>query len=123
MGNSALDLTALGLGAGIALLVTGALGWALRGGDTRRGWLVAAGLLVGLTAIGAFDLLRHSPRETPFGIVGVGALLVVLGTLGFIRATRSVRPWIRWPLAFLLAFLLVFGGLLLGATVARWLPV
>ena len=123
MGNSALDLTALVVGAIIALVVTGALGWALRREHTRRGWLVAAGLFAGLTAIGALDLLRHSPRETPFGIVGVGALLVVLGTLGFLRATRSVRPWIRWPLAFVLAFLFVFGGLLLGAAVSRWLPI
>ena len=122
MGNSAVDVTALVLGVGIALLITGALGWALRAGDTRRGWIAAGGLFAGLTALGVIDLLRYSPRETPFGIVVIGALVPVLGTLGFVRATRSVRPWIRWPLAFLIAFLLVFGGLLLGATVARWLP-
>lgn len=122
MGNSAIDVTALVVGAIIALMVTGALGWALRSGGTRRGWMGAGGLFLALTALGVIDLLRHSPRETPFGIVIIGALLPVLGTLGLLRATRSVRPWIRWPLAFLLAFVLVFGGLLLGAAVSRWLP-
>ena len=122
MENSAVDLTALLVGAAVAIAVTGTLGWALRGDDTRRGWLAAGALFVALTAIGALDLLRHSPRETPFGIVAVAALLLVLGTLGLLRATRSVRPWIRWPLTVSVAFLLVFGGLLLGATVARWLP-
>lgn len=123
MGNSAVDVTALAIGAAVALLVVGVLAWALRGDDARRGWLAAAGLFLGLTAIGVVDLVRYSPRETPFGIVAIGALVPVLGTFGLLRGTRTVRPWIRWPLAFLTAFLLVFGGLLLGAMVARWLPV
>ena len=122
MGNSAVDVTALVVGVVIALVITGALGWALHPGDTRRGWMAAGGLFLALTALGVIDLLRHSPRETPFGIVIIGALVPVLCTLGLLRATRSVRPWIRWPVAFVLAFVLVFGGLLLGAAVARWLP-
>lgn len=122
MGNSAVDFPAILVGTVIALVVTGVLGWALRGGETRRGWLVAAALYAALTAIGVIDLLRYTPRETPYGIVAIAALLPVIGTLGLLRATRTVRPWIRWTLAFLLAFLLLFGGLLLGAMMARWLP-
>ena len=122
MGSSAVDVTAIAVGAAVALLITAALVFALRDGDTRRGWLVAAGLFVALTALGVVDLLRHTPRQTPLSMVALGTALPVLGTLGLLRATRRVRAWIRWILAWLTAVLLLFGGLLLGATIARWLP-
>jgi hypothetical protein len=40
-----------------------------------------------------------------------------------IHATRRVRPWVRWIMVFGTAFFLLFGGLLLGATIpSRLLP-
>lgn len=123
MGNSALDVTAIVLGAAIALAITAALGWALRDGNKKRGWLTAGVVFGVLVLLGVVDLLRHSPRETPFSTVVVGVALPVLGTLGILFGTRRVRTWLRWTLAFATAFLLVFGGLLLGTVLTRWIPV
>jgi hypothetical protein len=122
MGSSAVDFIALGTGAAVALLITVGLGLALRDDNTRRGWIVAGALFAVLCAIGIVDLLRHSPRETHFSNVVIGFLVPVLGTLGILRGTRRVRPWIRWVVAYLTAFLLLFAGFLLGATFARFLP-
>ena len=122
MGSSAVDFIALGTAAAIALVIVVVLAFALRGENTRRGWIMAGVLFAALCAVGIVDLLRHSPRETMFSNVVIGMLVPVLGTLGILRGTRRVRPWIRWVVAFLTAFLLLFVGFLLGATVARFLP-
>src|SRR5688572_10449200 len=99
MGSSSVDFIALGAGAGVALLISGGLVLALRGDNARRGWIVATALFLALCALGVVDLLRYSPRETTFSNVVIGFLLPVLGTLGILRATRRVRPWIRWVVA------------------------
>jgi hypothetical protein len=122
MGNSAVDFLALGAGAGVALVIAAGLVLALRGDDARRGWIAATALFAALVALGVVDLLRHEPRETRFSNGAIGIALPVLGTLGILRGTRRVRPWIRWILAFLTAFVLVFAGFLLGAVLARFLP-
>lgn len=122
MGNSALDVAALVIGVVVALAITGALAWSLRDGSVRRGWITAGVLFLVLTALGVVDLLRYSPRETPFSTVIVGFAVPVLGATGLLIATTRVRPWIRYAATFVVAFLLVFAGLLLGATLTRWLP-
>ena len=122
--GSVVDLPALLTAIGVALVITLALRFAHRGENHRRGWITAGILAAVLTGIGFIDLLRATPRETYFSTVIVGAALPVLGALGMIRGTRPVRPWIRWPLVFLTAFLLLFGGLIIGATFAsRLFPV
>ena len=122
--SAVVDLPALLVASTIALVITVALMRAHAVESHRRGWITAGVLAAALTAIGATDLLWATPRETNFATVIVGAALPVLGALGMIRGTRSVRPWIRWPLVFLVAFVLLFGGLLIGATIAsRLLPI
>jgi hypothetical protein len=119
-----LDLPALLLAITIALVITVVLIRAHAVENHRRGWITAGILAAVLTAVGVIDLLRVTPRETNIATVIVGAALPVFGALGMIRATRGVRPWIRWPLVFLTAFVLLFGGLLIGATFAsRLLPI
>ena len=122
MGNSALDLTAIIIAAAVALVITVVFWWRLRDGDRRSGWIAAGALAVILTALGIVDLMRAPVRETPVSTVIFGMCLPTLGTLGILLATARVKPWIRWPLAFLTAFVLLFGGLLLGAVLSRWLP-
>ena len=122
MGSSAVDFIALGTAAAVALVIVVVLALALRDDRPRRGWIVAGLLFAALCALGIIDLLRYSPRETTFSNVVIGFLVPVLGTLGIMRGTRRVRPWIRWVVGYLTAFLLVFAGFLLGATVARFLP-
>ena len=122
MGNSALDVTALVIGVVVALVITGVLAWAVRAGSHRRAWITAGILFVGLVALGVVDLLRYSPRETPFSTVIIGFAVPVLGATGLLLATTHVRPWIRYPVIVLITFLLVFAGLLLGATLTRWIP-
>ena len=120
---SIVDVPALLISIIVALAITVALMVAHRGDNHRRGWLAAGGVSAALIAIGLIDLLRVTPRETNIGAVIVGAALPVLGALGMIRGTRRVRPWIRWPMVFLTAYALLFGGLLIGATLAsRLLP-
>lgn len=122
MGNSALDVTALVIGVVVALAITGALSWAVRDGSHRRAWITAGILFLALTVLGVVDLLRYSPRETPFSTVIIGFAVPVLAATGLLLATTHVRPWIRYPVVFLITFLLVFAGLLLGATLTRWIP-
>ena len=122
MGNSAADPLALAVGAALAVVIVAVLAFAMRRDSMRQGWIAAAGLFVGLSAIGAVDLARHAPRETPFSTVLVGVAVPVLGTLALLRGMHRVRPWIRWPIAFVAAFALVFAGFLLGATLAPYLP-
>jgi hypothetical protein len=122
--SSVVDVPALLVASIIALVITVMLMRAHAVESHRGGWITAGVLAAALTAMGATDLLLSTPRETNFATVIVGAVLPVLGALGMIRGTRGVRPWIRWPLVFLVAFVLLFGGLLIGATFAtRLLPI
>ena len=118
------DLPALLTAISVALVITLALRIAHRGENHRRGWITAGILAAALAGLGILDLLRVQPREMQLATVIVGAALPVLGALGMIRGTRPVRWWIRWPLVFVTAFLLLFGGLLIGATLAsRLFPI
>jgi hypothetical protein len=101
----------------IALLITVAM-WIAHGRlERRRFWLSATALTAALIAIGVVDLLAASPRETPFTTVIVGAALPVFGVAGLIRATRLLPTWVRVLLAYVVAVILLYGGLLLGATI------
>lgn len=122
MGNSALDVTALVIGAVVALVITGGLGWAVRDGTVRRGWLAAGALFAVLTLLGVVDLLRYSPRETAFSTVVIGMAVPVSSALGLLLATKRVRAWLRYTVVYLASFVLIFAGFLLGATLTRWLP-
>jgi hypothetical protein len=111
----------------LALVIAGGITTALlvahRGDNKRRGWIMSGLVTAVLVAIGAVDLLRESPRETHFATLVFGAGLPVLGATGLIQATRQVRPWIRWLLVFAVTVVLLFAGLVIGATVLpRWLP-
>src|SRR6185295_5348567 len=118
------DLPALLISIAIALVITVALMRAHRGDNHRRGWITAGAVAAALIVIGIADLARATPRETRYATVIVAAMLPAIGTLGMIRATRRVRPWVRWLMAFATAFILLFGGLLIGATLAsRLLPI
>ena len=121
--GSQFDVPALLIAIGIALVITVAFRIAHRGENHRRGWITAGILVAALAGIGMFDLLRVQPREMQLATVIIGAALPVIGALGMIRGTRGVRSWIRWPLVFATAFVLLFVGLLIGATLAsRLLP-
>ena len=123
MHSSVIDLPALLLAVAIAALITGVLLFAHRGDNHRRGWLTALALAGGLTLIGVLDLATHSPRQTQFATVIIGAILPVLGALGMIRGTRHVTPWIRATLIFATTLVLLFAGLLISATLfTRILP-
>jgi hypothetical protein len=115
MQNSAVDLLALTVGAVIAAIIATTLLWADRGHAMRRVWLVGVGLATAISVLGAIDLLRASPRETPLLTVVFGSMIPVLGAIGVTRASRRVRPLLRGILVFVAAFILLFGGLLLGA--------
>jgi hypothetical protein len=122
--NQIVDYPALLLAVLIAAAITGALMRAHRGENHRRGWIVAGIVSAILLAIGLIDLGVAPRREIPIATVIVGATLPVLGTVGMIRATHRVRrAWIRWLMVFATAFVLLFGGLLLGATIpSKLLP-
>jgi hypothetical protein len=123
MDTSALDFPAVMLATFIALGITVGLWYAHRGDDNRRAWIVAGGITALLLVVGLIDLLRSTPRETSLATVFVGAPLPVLGAVGMIRGTRRVRSHFRWLLVFVTAFVLLFGGLLLGAAVLpKYLP-
>jgi len=116
MHNSAVDLLALGLGVAVAAATASVLLWADRGRDMRRVWTAGAVLALVFALLGVIDLLRATPRETPAATAVVGALLPVLAAIGVTRVSRRVRPWWRWLLIFLTAFVLLFGSLLLAVT-------
>ena len=122
MGSSALDPIAVVLCLAIALVITVSLALAHRAYNYRRGWIVAGVVFLALSALGIVDLLRYTPRETLFSTVLVGFAIPVLGALGLIRATMNMRPWIRWPLVFVLTAIMLVTGFLVGAAAARWLP-
>ena len=95
-----------------------------RGDNHRRGWLAAALLAAGLVILGLADLLARAPRETSIAAPIVGGILPVLGAVGMVRGTRRVTGWIRYPLVFVMTLVLLFAGLLIGATFAsRLIPV
>jgi hypothetical protein len=117
MNASATDPIALVLATAIAVLITAAFAFGDRDAG-RRGWIIVAALVALLIAAGLIDLYSRSPREThPLSVI-TGALVPVLGAFGLARATRRVRPWIRWPVVFVAALVLLLAGLLLGATLA-----
>lgn len=123
MDTSAVDFLALTLALVIAAAITVTLWLANRGETARRAWIAAATLIALLIAVGLADLLRETPRQTHIAAVLLGAPLPVLGAMGMLIATRTVRPIWRWLLTFAAAFFLLFGGLLIGAALLpRYLP-
>jgi hypothetical protein len=121
--DSAIDYAALALALGITLIIDVALGWADRDAVPRRSWLMAAALAAVLTTIGLVEILTATPREVHVATVLIGVPSPILGALGLIRATRRMRPWVRWPIIYLATLLLLFAGLLVGAALMpRYLP-
>lgn len=118
-----IDYAALVLAILVAVAITFALMRAHEGGNNRRGWITAGVVAAVLLALGVIDLMTAPLREIPVATVIVGATLPVLGAVGMIQATRRVRPWVRWIMVFATALVLLFGGLLVGATIpSRLLP-
>lgn len=115
--TSAIDFAALAVGAISAAIITAALAWGARHAGALRVWIAAAAVTLVLAGIGLVDLLRERPRETHIAAILVGVPIPVLGALGLQHAMRRVRPWIRWSVVFLVAFVLVFLGLLIGAAI------
>lgn len=123
MDTAAVDFPALLNATLVALAITAALGFAHRAENSRRDWIIAAALAVFLVAVGLVDLLREDPRETHIATVFFGAALPVFGAMGMIRSTRRIRAGFRWPIVFATTFVLLFGGLLIGAALLpRLLP-
>jgi hypothetical protein len=114
---SAVNIPALWLAVAIALAITAVVILAQRGGSPRRGWIAAGALAALLLVLGLVDLQRGAYRDTHLAAPVLGALLPVLGATGLALATRRLRPWLQWTVVFVAAFLLLFGGLLLGAAV------
>jgi UDP-N-acetylmuramyl pentapeptide phosphotransferase/UDP-N-acetylglucosamine-1-phosphate transferase len=123
METSAVDFVALTLAVMVALAITVSLALAHRGDGNRRAWIAAVTLIAVLIAVGLADLLRETPRQTHIAAALLGASLPVLGALGMLLATRTLRPIWRGLLTFAAAFFLLLGGVLLGAAVLpRYLP-
>ena len=110
------DLPALSLAVAIAAVITGVVAFFANGG-TRRDWLVAGGLALLIMIAGILNLLTEQPRETHIATAVVGALLPVAGSMGLSHAMRRARPWLRWLVVFLFSFVLLIGGLLIGASI------
>jgi hypothetical protein len=120
--TSAIDLSALALGVLISAIITGAVAWAVRQSGSARLWLAAAAVAVLIGTLGVVDLMREKPRETHIATLFIGIPLPILGVTGLQYAMRRTRPWIRWSVVFLAAFILLFLGLLIGAAIVpRWL--
>jgi UDP-N-acetylmuramyl pentapeptide phosphotransferase/UDP-N-acetylglucosamine-1-phosphate transferase len=116
MDLSVLDIPALFVAILVAVAIATALLYSYRNEDKRRAWIVAGVLIAVLVVLGVLDLARETPRETHIATPFIGGSLPVLGALAMVRATRPVRIWLRWPLVFITALVLLFAGLLLGAT-------
>jgi hypothetical protein len=113
---SVVDVPALLLSILIAASIATALLFAYRGEDKRRTWIVGGVLVAVIMVLGVLDLAREVPRETHIATPFFGSAVPVLGALGMVRGTRGVRMWLRWSMVFVTALILLFGGLLLGAT-------
>src|SRR5881409_781780 len=111
MDASVLDVPALLLAVFIAAAIATGLLRAYRQENKRRAWIVAGVLAAVLTALGAFDLLRQNWHDIHPAAAFVGSALPVLGALGMVRGTRGVRMWLRWPMVFAVALVLLFSGL------------
>ena len=123
MDTSAIDFPALLTMIVAALGITAAIGFAGRGGSRSRRWLGALGVTIALVAIGLADLLRESPRETHLATLFIGIPLPVLAAMATERLTRRIRVWLRWLIVFLVTFVALLSGLLIGAAIApRFLP-
>ena len=105
------------LGVVASAAITGAIAWGARHEGSLRLWVAAAAVTAVLVAIGLVDLMREKPRETHVATLLVGIPTPVLGAVGLQYAMRRVRPWIRWLTVFLVAFVLLFVGLLVGAAI------
>src|SRR5688500_9022340 len=113
----AVDVAALSLSIIISAAITAVLARFANSG-TRRDWVVAGATALLLMLIGIVDLLTERPRETHMATAVVGALLPVAGAIGVMRGSRRIqRAWLRWLIVFLVAFVLLLGGLLLGASI------
>src|SRR4051812_18733706 len=113
MDTSVLDVPALLLAILVAGAITTALLFAFRNEDKRRTWIVGGILVAAVVVLGVIDLAREAPRETHLATPFAGGALPILGALGMVRGTRGVRPWLRWSMVFLTAFVLLFAGLLI----------
>ncbi len=124
MDTSALDIPALLVMLVVTAVITAAIALAGRGDNRRRRWLGALGVTVVLMALGLIDLLRESPRETHLATVFIGIPLPVLGAVATRAITRRLQhAWVRWLSVFLVTFVLLLSGLLIGAAIApRFLP-
>jgi uncharacterized membrane protein len=110
------DIPALLLAILISAAITAVLALYAREGR-KRDWLIAGAAALALVAIGIANLMTESPRETHIATAFTGAMLPVAGAMGIIAGTRRVRPWLRWLVVFLLTFVLLVCGLLLGASI------
>jgi intracellular septation protein A len=120
---SVIDISALVVSILVAAGVTAAMLVAFQHENRRRAWIAAALTTAVLIVLGAADVLLRPPREQKVSTVILAAAITVLGALGFVRGTRSVRMWIRAPLTFLVAYVLLMSSLLFGADyVSRVLP-
>ena len=113
---NAVDVAALSVSVVLAAAITAIVAFFANTG-TRRDWIVAGIMAVVLMAAGIINLLGETPRETHMAMAVVGALFPVAGAVGLARGMRRVRPWLRWTVIFLAAFVLLLGGMLLGASI------
>jgi UDP-N-acetylmuramyl pentapeptide phosphotransferase/UDP-N-acetylglucosamine-1-phosphate transferase len=122
--TSVVDIPAVLLGLIVAAVITAVLLWAHRADNHRRGWIAAGVIVLVLGALGALDVARESPRETNFTTPLIAALVATLAALGMVRATHRANLWLRAPIVFVTALIMLFGGLLFAASyVAKILPV
>ena len=110
------DIPALLLAIAISAAITAVLALYARNGQ-KRDWLIAGTVALVLVMIGVANLMTESPRETHIATAFTGAMLPVAGAMGIIAATRRIRPWLRWLVVFVLTFVLLILGLMLGASI------
>jgi|SRR5687767_3342410 len=113
---TSVDIPALLLTVAIAALITAVLALYARNGQ-KRDWLIAGGVALLLAALGVANLATESPRETHIATAFTGSMLPVAGAMGIIAGTKRVRPWLRWLVVFVLTFVLLILGLMLGASI------
>jgi hypothetical protein len=111
----AVDVPALLLAAVLSAAITAALVLFADKG-IRRDWLVAGGVALVVFAVGSLDLMRETPHETYWATWIFGAGLPVAITTGVLHSSRSMKPWQRVPMLFLVTYLMLFIGLLFGSS-------